>query len=1093
MTNGLLIANRGEIAVRIARSAAELGIRTVAVHPDDDARALHTRVADAAHRLDGRGADAYLDAAGIVAAARVTGCGAIHPGYGFLSENAGFARRCEEHGIIFVGPTPETLDLLGDKTRARALAVELGIPVIPGTGPATLADAHAFLADLGPGAAVMVKAVAGGGGRGMRVVRAADALDEAFARCAAEARAAFGDGTLYLERFIPRARHLEVQILGDGRGGVVHLWERECSLQRRNQKLVEVAPGPSLSATTRQALLDHALRMARAVGYRGAGTFEFLLDADRGDLAFIEANPRIQVEHTVTEEVTGVDIVRAQLRIAGGATLEELGLTRDAIPAPVGHAVQVRVNMETMNADGTARPAGGVLEVYEPPGGPGVRVDGSGYRGYPANPRYDSLLAKVIVHARTGGFDAAIGRAYRALCQFRVTGVNTNIGFLQNLLALPEVRANDVHTRFVDERAADLAGAATHHPRLYVEEEAATAAAAGEVEGPPGTVAARAPMTGLLVELRAAEGEPVRRGAALAVIEAMKMQHLIAAPVSGIVRALARVDDTVAEGAPLAFIEPAEVDAGAVEAEETADPDAIRPDLAEAIARHAEGLDAGRPDAVTRRHAAGKRTARENIADLCDPDSFVEYGALAVAAQRSRHPVETLRAISPADGLVSGIGAVNGALFGPERARCAVMAYDYTVFAGTQGHMGHRKTDRLLDVAEKARLPVVVFAEGGGGRPGDTDNRPGVNLANPTFWRFARMSAVAPLVGIVSGRCFAGNAAVLGCCDVVIATRDATIGMGGPAMIEGAGLGTVAPEDVGPVAVQEPNGVIDLVAGDEAEATRLAKTYLSYFQGPVADWRCADQRRLRAAVPENRLRAYDVRTVIDTLADEGSVLELRRRFGPGLVTALVRLEGRPAGLIANVPAHRGGAVDRDEADKAARFMKLCDAFGLPIVSLCDTPGFMVGPEAEKRATVRHFARLFLVGASLSVPLFTVILRKAYGLGAMAMSGGSFHESSLMTLSWPTGEFGAMGLEGAVRLGYRKELEAIVDTAQRQARYEELVARLYTDGKAVNIAPFLSIDDVIDPADTRRRLVAAMTAAPRVHAPKDARRPLVDAW
>ena len=1093
----LLIANRGEVALRIQRAAAGLGIATVAVHAPDDAGALHVRLADRAVALPGRGAAAYLDAAALIAAARETGCDAVHPGYGFLSESAAFARACAGAGLAFVGPSPEALELLGDKARARALAQDLGVPVVPGSGETDARGAADFLAALGPGGAVMVKAVAGGGGRGMRPVSDPAALPAAFAACATEAERAFGDGRLYVERLVTRARHIEAQVLGDRTGAVIHLGERECSLQRRRQKLVEIAPSPSLSAARREAVLTHALTLARAAGYAGLGTFEFLVedgpeDGPEGGVFFIEANPRLQVEHTVTEAVTGLDLVEAQIRVtAGGATLADLGLAGGG-PAPVGHAIQVRVNLEEMQADGTARPASGRLTAYEPPSGPGVRVDGAGYGGYAPSPHYDSLLAKVIVHGR-GDYAAAVDRAYRALGQFRIEGAASNLPFLMNLLRMPEVRANAVDTGFVDAHAAALAAPGEGHPVLFAAGGGASAAEAAALDGPAGTRPVPSPLTGVVAELPAGLGAPVRAGEPVAVLEAMKMQHVVAAPFSGILRAAPGIGDMVAEGAALAFLEPAEIAGDGPAAAEEADPDHIRPDLAEALARRRLTLDEGRPAAVNKRHAQGKRTARENVADLCDPGSFVEYGALAVAAQRSRHPEEVLRDISPADGLVAGVGAVNGALFDAEKARCAVMAYDYTVMAGTQGNIGHRKTDRLLKVAERTKLPVVAYAEGGGGRPGDTDNRPGVNLANPTFWQFARMSAVAPLVGVVSGRCFAGNAAVAGCCDVVIATRDASIGMGGPAMIEAAGLGAVSAEAVGPLSVQAPNGVVDLVVEDEAEATAAAKRYLAYFQGDLAGWEAPDPRRLRHAIPENRLRAYDMRAVIEGLADVGSVMELRRDFGRQLVTALIRIEGRPWGVLANVPALGGGAVDAEEADKAARFLQLCDAFHVPILSLIDTPGFMVGPESETRATVRRFSRMFLVGASLQTPMFSVILRKAYGLGAMAMAGGSFHESSQMTLSWPTGEFGAMGLEGAARLGFRKELEAIPDPEARQARYAEIVAGMYEVGKAVNIAPYLSVDEVIDPADTRARLVAALRAMPRATLPKDSRRPMIDAW
>jgi acetyl-CoA carboxylase carboxyltransferase component len=495
---------------------------------------------------------------------------------------------------------------------------------------------------------------------------------------------------------------------------------------------------------------------------------------------------------------------------------------------------------------------------------------------------------------------------------------------------------------------------------------------------------------------------------------------------------------------------------------------------------------------VERRRKTGQRTARENVEDLCDPGSFVEYGALAIAAQRRRRSLEDLIEKTPADGLVAGVGRVNGAQFGEERSRCAVLAYDYTVLAGTQGLQNHRKKDRLFELAERWRLPVVFFTEGGGGRPGDTDGIGIAGLDCMAFHYFGRLSGLVPLVGINSGRCFAGNAALLGCCDVVIATANSSIGMGGPAMIEGGGLGVFHPDEVGPMAVQVPNGVVDVAVADEAEAVRVAKQYLGYFQGPLGSFECADQRLLRGLVPENRLRVYDVREVVRTLADTGTVLELRRGFGPGMLTALVRVEGRPLGVVANVPTHLAGAIDRDGADKAARFLQLCDAFDLPVLFLCDTPGMMVGPEAEKTALVRHVSRLFVIGASLSVPFFTIVLRKGYGLGAQAMAGGSF-KAPFFTVSWPTGEFGGMGLEGAVKLGYRKELAALEDPAARKALFDEMVARMYEVGKATSYATAFEIDDVIDPADSRRLILAALRAAPPPPPRTGKKRPCVDTW
>jgi acetyl-CoA carboxylase carboxyltransferase component len=474
-----------------------------------------------------------------------------------------------------------------------------------------------------------------------------------------------------------------------------------------------------------------------------------------------------------------------------------------------------------------------------------------------------------------------------------------------------------------------------------------------------------------------------------------------------------------------------------------------RSDLAEVLARRALTEDAARPDAVDRRHAAGGRTARENIADLVDPGSFVEYGRFAIAAQRLRRDLQELIERTPGDGLVGGTARINGELFG-EWAACAVLSYDYTVLAGTQGAVGHRKKDRLFELIERMRLPTVFFAEGGGGRPGDTDYPVVSALDVRAFALWARLSGLVPRIAVVAGRCFAGNAVIAGCSDLIVATENASIGMGGPAMIAGGGLGRVEPDEVGPVAMQSSNGVVDVVAADEREAVAATKRLLAYFQGATPPGAVADQGRLRTMIPERERRAYDAGPIVETLADEGSVTFLRPRFAPELVTALIRIEGRPLGVIANNTMYMAGAITSDAADKGARFMQLCDAFGLPIASLVDTPGMMVGPQAEATGLVRHTSRLLVAGAALRVPFVAVILRRGYGLGAQAMVGGSLHEP-LLTVAWPTAHVGPMGLEGAVRLALRRELEAIEDEQEREARVRELTATAQENAKAINAA------------------------------------------
>ncbi len=1127
--NKLLIANRGEIAVRIIEAATELGLATVAICSEDDAKSLHVIRADEAHPLQGAGAAAYLDAEQIVTVAQRAGCNAIHPGYGFLSENADFARRCVEAGITFVGPRPELLELFGDKVRARQLAAQCGVPVLSGSqGATTLAEVKDFFLSQGNEVPAVIKAVTGGGGRGMRVVRKLEEIEEAYTRCQSEARAAFGNEAVYAERFMPNARHVEVQIIGDQSGTITHLWERECTVQRRHQKLIEIAPSPSLNVTIRDQLIDAATRMAQQVRYENLGTFEFLvsISGDESTFAFIEANPRLQVEHTVTEEVTGVDLVKTQLQLAAGQSLRALGLNTLPHAKPHGFAIQLRVNAESMGEDGLVRPANGSISVFEAPTGPGLRVDSCAYAGYATNPRFDSLLAKLIVYSPSPNFAEATNKAYRALGKFRLEGVATNVGFLQAVLQHPDFRANRLHTGFIEENLGELvASARKTHRQLYfarptqtrtvgtkidnrdplaildlgrstsphVEQAAQDYAAPTlvevNIEGPEGAAALKAPMQGTIVSIEVNEGDTVIQGQQLIVMEAMKMEHVLTAPVSGMVRGTtATKGDTVAEGQPLIFIEERQVDAAIAVTTSDVDLDYLRPDLAEVVERHNVTLDAARPEAVARRRKTDQRTARENITALCDPDSFVEYGALGVAAQRRRRTMEDLIKNTPADGMVVGHATINADLFGPERAHAAVLAYDFTVLAGTQGHLNHRKKDRMFMLARELRIPLVLFAEGGGGRPGDTDG----DFSSRTFFDFPRLSGLVPVIGVISGRCFAGNASLLGCCDVVIATKNSNIGMGGPAMIESGGLGIFRPEQVGPMSVQVPNGVVDIAVEDEREAAQVARTYLSYFQGSLPHFECADQRLLRKAIPENRLRVYDVRKVIETLADAGSVMELRPQFGRTMITALIRIEGRAIGLVANNPMHLAGAIDSDGSDKATRFIMLCDAFDIPLLYLCDTPGIMVGPEIEKTALVRHAARMFLAGANVQVPFLKIVLRKAYGLGAIAMSGGA-DDAAVFTVSWPTGEFGPMALEGAAKLGYRNDLAAIADPIERKKKFDEMVAGLYQRGKALNVATHFALDDVIDPAESRRWITHSLRSTPVATRRTTKKYPFIDSW
>ncbi len=1077
----LLVANRGEIAIRIIRAAAELNIATVAVAPADDAGSLHTGKADEAVTLEGTGTAAYLGIEQLITVARESGCDAVHPGYGFLAENADFARSCTEAGLTFIGPRVETLELFGDKARARVAAAALDVPIIRGLDHAVSPDeAAAFFDELGDGRAMMIKAVGGGGGRGSRVVERPGEVVSTYERCRAEAQAAFGNGDLYVEEFIQQARHVEVQILGDVHGAIAHLGERECSVQRYFQKIIEVAPAPGLAADLRDRIIDAAVRFAGSTGYSNAGTFEFLVDVSGNDstqpFAFIETNARLQVEHTVTEEVTGVDILRAQLRLAEGATIAELGLDGPRVSEPRGYAIQARVNMESVREDGSILPASGTLTAYEAPSGPGVRTDGFGYGGYQTSLLFDSLLAKVIGHSHSANFADAIARTSRALSEFRIEGVETNIALLQSILAHPDFAAGDIHTRFVDQELATLATASTQHRRFVAPAgyEASTSAVEAEQDadqavGPPGSVGLVAPMQGTIVEINVAVGDEVRIGQPVAVVEAMKLQHDIKADRSGVVCAVSMaVGDVVREGYPIVFINEMELEGGAIDADAGAALDHVRGDLQEVYDRITQTLDASHEEAVAARHAMGRRTARENLADLLDEGSFQEFGPPAAG--------------SVAGGTVMGIGTTNADLVGEERGQVAVVHGDYLMATYTHGHY---KQEPVHELAHDMRAPLVLFSEGEG-RP--YGNLEGVGMDASVFTDFARLSGLVPLVGVNTGDCFAGNATLLACCDVIIATENSTIGVNGPAVVEASGLGKHSFQEIGSMSFQAPNGNVDILVKDDAAAVAAAKKYLSYFQGPIEPREAPDQRRMRHIIPENRVRTYDMREIIQTLADGDSVLEIRREFGIGVITAFIRVEGQPMGVVANNPAHLAGAVDSPGADKGARFFQLCDAFDIPTVVLMDCPGIMVGPDHEREALVRHSVRLFNIGANLTAPMFGVMVRKAYGLGVQAMIGGAA-SVPFFTVAWPTAEFAGMNIDGAVKLSARRELAAIEDPEERKEAYDRRVSQGYESARAINSGARYTID----PADTRAWIVRGLKSLPPTPPRTEKKRPYVDTW
>jgi acetyl/propionyl-CoA carboxylase alpha subunit/acetyl-CoA carboxylase carboxyltransferase component len=1123
----LLIANRGEIAIRIIRGAEELGLQTGTIFSEDDAESPHVGRADEAHALTGVGAKAYLDIEQVIKIAKTAGCGAVHPGYGFLAENAELARRCAEEGITFVGPSIEALELFGDKSRARNLAQEQDVPVLLGSaGPVTPDEARQFFLELGDNAAIVLKAVVGGGGRGMRVVESLDEIEVAYARCESEAKAAFGDGAIYVEQLLPRARHLEVQVIGDGSGSVSHLGERECSIQRRHQKLVEIAPSPTLSADLRDAICAAAVRMAEAVSYQSLGTFEFLVDATAEDsFVFIEANARLQVEHTVTEEVTGVDLVAAQLRLAQGESLKDLGLEQVSVPQARGFAIQARVNTEVLQPDGSLRPSGGQLTTFQLPAGPGVRVDTYAAAGYTTNPNFDSLLAKVIVHSPSDDFGAASRRLGRVLGEFQIGGPETNIGFLSKVLEHDDFVAQNVYTRWLDDHMEELAmpvatdgngKAATIQAGADINRKDPLAsldffrggeptrqtgtAAPPRVVGPPNTDPVPAPLQGTVSEILVAEGDEIREGQLLMVMSALKMEHEVEATFSGVVRELTvSVGEIVFEDHPLAFVEPMEVGAALVQEERAIDIDYIRPSLQAVFDRRQFLLDENRPEAVERRHSKGRRTVRENIDQLIDPGTWTEYGSLAISTPRAGLSLADLIRKTPADGLVAGIGSVNGDLFDAKRARTIFISYDDTVYAGTQGGRGHDKTDRMVELADDLSLPVIFHAEGAGARSGSAPPEAPQygpsgrgHPATRTFERMAQLSGKVLMIGVTAGWCYAGNASILGLTDIIIATEDSLIAMGAPATIEGGGMGSFLPEEIGPTSDTVPAGTVDILVKDQDEAITTSKKLLAYFQGSIDSWESDDQRLLRHVIPENRHRSFDIRELIRTLADKDSVLELRPEFGISMITTFIRIEGHPFGLTANNNAYIGGAIDSPGSDKVARFWQLCDAFNIPIITLVDTPGMMVGPEVERTGLVRHCSRLFVTGANLETPRFSVVLRKGYALGSISVMTGS-GRAPTFTVTWPEGEFGGMNIESSVLLGNRDALGEIDDIDERAAEYEKLVEAAYERSSALNAGSVFGVDDVIDPAETRRWIVDGLMSVPESEPLRRGRRTFLDTW
>ena len=1105
----VLVSNRGEIAIRIAKAAQALGMESVGVYAPVDARSLHTRLATSAVEIGNGAAEdpvgAYLDAEALVHAAVSNGCDCVHPGYGFLAENAPFAELCASAGIAFVGPSPTALELFGDKVRARALAQSLGIPVVPGSAEPLQSVQEAQTLAEKIGYPVMLKAAAGGGGRGMRSVDGAPAMADAFERCRGEAAAAFGDGALFLEKLVSRPRHIEVQILADAHGNVVHLHERDCSVQLRNQKVVEIAPAPGLADALRQRILADAIRLVEAANYVNAGTVEFLVTPETGHHYFIECNPRIQVEHTVTEQVTGVDLVEAQFHIAAGATLASLGLgDQQAIGAPRGFAVQARVV-----ARGT-----GTLSAYKEPSGPGLRVDACGYVGYAPPPQFDPLLAKVVGSSSSATtLQSAVERTVRALDEFHIGGLATNLAQLKSILNHPAVREGDARTTLLAEQPALLspAPAGDDNGALALLRQQATvmgvatvsgagatpsSAAAATLEVPPGHEAVASPMAGSVLEIRVHEGDGVKAGDTLLIVSAMKMESQVVAPCDGVVTAAQPLNagDDVEAGQVFAAIAPA-ADAQRIQQSENDSWAPLLKDVAAMQALALKRLAPGSEDpGVVRQRSRGKLTCRERIDLLLDEGSFREVGSVAGFASYDEDG--NVAAFTPANH-VGGWGKI-------ERRPAVVCADDFTSRGGhADGAIG-AKSGYLDRLALELHMPSIRLLDGssGGGSvaamvpaqktEGESTakessgaikaGRPRVAGGGGSFLpghlgsaMYTEQLATVPVVNLLLGSVVGIGAAkaVLGHFSVMV--RDiAQLFVAGPPVVQHAMGYDITKEDLGGWHIHCRNGSVDNLADTEEEAVAQTRRFLSYLPGsvyetpPVLPPRSDDpperrEEELFTLIPRKRTTTFDMRKAIRLMADRGSFFEVGPLWATDQITGFVRFNGHPLGVIASDSQHaNGGALTADGCSKLTRHLDLCDLFHLPVLNLVDNPGFAVGLEHEITGTIRRGGEWMVAFSQVTVPVFTVVMRRSFGVAGNNYATPRSRPS--VRVAWPAADAGGIPPEGGIEAAYKRQLAEAEDP---RALRDELMARIETARGPVGPLSRFQIEELIDPRDTRR--------------------------
>jgi acetyl/propionyl-CoA carboxylase alpha subunit/acetyl-CoA carboxylase carboxyltransferase component len=1100
MLKRVLIANRGEIAIRIAKAAAGLGVESVAIYSRADSASLHLRAATRAIEIGAGTADPvapYLDAPALVRVADEAGCDCVHPGYGFLAESAPFAGACAEAGLTFVGPRPEALALFGDKVRARAFAASLGVPIVRGSDGSLATAAEALAAAATIGYPVMLKAAAGGGGRGMRLVERPEDLPAAFERCAGEAAAAFGNGSLFMEKAVTRPRHVEVQVLADGAGNVVHLFDRDCSVQERNQKVIEVAPAPFLEQGLQERIWADAVKLAREGRYLNAGTFEFLVLPERGEHFFLECNPRIQVEHTVTEQVTGVDLVEAQFQLAAGANLASLGLgAQESIPRPKRFAVQARV---------VARGVG-TIESYREPSGAGVRVDSCGYQGWAPPPQFDPMFAKVIGSSGlSGSYLSAVDRTLRALEEFEIGGLPTNLPELAAMLAHPVLREAEARTTFLGEHPeiAEAAAAARPKarpagPRMPVRGPVHSLSAAPSLPVAPGQVGVECPLTGTVIEVRAREGQAVMPGDILLAVSSMKMETNVTAPCAGTVAAVQelRPGDSVTAGQVVAAIAAAD---GAVLVDASGSGGETWAPLLSQIAR-LQGIAAerfapeSRDPGVVRQRSRGKLTCRERIDLLLDAGSFREVGSVAGFASYSEDG--EIADFTPANH-VGGWGKIEG-------RQVIVCADDFTSRGGhSDGAIG-AKASYLDRLALELRTPSIRLLDGssGGGsvasmvpaqrKEGEsaaqessgaiTAGRPRVTGTGGSFLpghlgstMYAEQLSTVPVVNVLLGSVVGIGAAkaVLGHFSVMV--RDiAQLFVAGPPVVSHAMGYDITKEDLGGWQVHCTNGSVDNLAETEEEAVAQTRRFLSYLPSnvyeapPVLPPRSSDpadrrNEELFTLIPRKRTTTFDIRRAIRLMADEGSFFEVGPLWGTDQVTGFVRFNGHPLGVIASDSRHiNGGALTADGCSKLIRHLDLCDLFHIPVLNLVDNPGFAVGLEHETTGTIRKGGEWMIAFAQVRVPLFTVLMRRSFGV-----AGNNYatpQSSPSVRIAWPAADVGGIPPEGGIEAAYKRQLAEAPDPEALRA---ELYARIESARGPLGPLSRFQLEEIVDPRDTRR--------------------------